>query len=491
MKNMKLMFCAWIMSAGTASLASAQQHGNIAGPLPAPAQTPNVVTLSPLEQLGKDLFFDRTLSYPVGYSCATCHLPSAGFTGSSSVANLVSGPQPGVVPGRLGHRKPQAVPYATFSPPGPSFNDDIGVWLGGNFWDGRALNTTAQARMPFIDPDEMANAATGPLPPHTGGFAPLVASKMSGARYAARFSSLFKVVFGTTTAGEIYDDVTQAIAAYEASAEVNPFSSKWDYSSNGILPHPTYRFSAAEERGRQLFFDSAQCFQCHSGATLTPVLAVTGGRNSFTMYCYANVGVPKNASNPFYRETDRASNPDGYNPDGQQFIDYGLGGNPNGAPALNTPTDGTAFMTSAPGDIADFRGMFKAPSVRNVDKRPTASFVKAYMHNGVFKSLAQVVHFYNKRNIAVDRFGREQAFDLRQGPPPGYTPLFPSPEVMDNLQNAAGLNPNDPNVTDDPETNGQVGNLGLTPQQEADIVAFLKTLSDGFGRPTYSGSGGK
>lgn len=47
------------------------------------------------------------------------------------------------------------------------------------------------------------------------------------------------------------------------------------------------------------------------------------------------------------------------------------------------------------------------------------------MHNGVFKSLKDVVRFYNKRNIAVDASGKEIAFDLRKDPPSGYTLLFP------------------------------------------------------------------
>jgi len=46
------------------------------------------------------------------------------------------------------------------------------------------------------------------------------------------------------------------------------------------------------------------------------------------------------------------------------------------------------------------------------------------MHNGVFKSLKDVVHFYNKRNIAVDASVKEIAFDLRKGSPSGYSPLF-------------------------------------------------------------------
>jgi cytochrome c peroxidase len=152
-----------------------------------------------------------------------------------------------------------------------------------------------------------------------------------------------------------------------------------------------------------------------------------------------------------------------------------LGANPNPAP------DGTRFFNNVPGDIVQFRGLFQTPSNRNVDKRPSPSFVKAYMHNGVFKSLQDVVHFYNKRNIAVNASGQEVAFDLRQGPPAGFTPLFPPPEVLDNVQNVAGVTP--AQATAATESNGQVGNLQLTPQQEQDLVNFLSILSDGFTKP--------
>jgi cytochrome c peroxidase len=193
------------------------------------------------------------------------------------------------------------------------------------------------------------------------------------------------------------------------------------------------------------------------------------------MYCYANIGVPKNPANPFYNETNAVSNPNGFNALGADFIDYGLGGNPNPAP------DGTLFMNETPGDIAQFRGLFKAPSVRNVDKRPNPNFVKSYMHNGVFKSLQEVVHFYNKRNIATNSAGDEIAFDLRVGAPDGYTPIFAAPEVLDNVQNAAGVSPD--NAGADVADNGQVGNLGLTAKEEADVVNFLKILSDGYTFP--------
>jgi cytochrome c peroxidase len=119
--------------------------------------------------------------------------------------------------------------------------------------------------------------------------------------------------------------------------------------------------------------------------------------------------------------------------------------------------------------------------VRGTDKRPSPDFVKAYMHNGVFKSLKDVVHFYNKRNIAVNANGKEIAFDLRKDPPSGYTPLFPPPEVLDNVQNVTGVPPSQ--ATSATESNGQVGNLQLNSQQEADLVDFQKILSDGYTKP--------
>ena len=111
--------------------------------------------------------------------------------------------------------------------------------------------------------------------------------------------------------------------------------------------------------------------------------------------------------------------PPKWNPDGADWIDPGLGG----------------FLT----DPQEW-GKHKVPTLRNVDKRPYPEFVKAYVHNGVFKSLGEVVHFYNTRDVKD----------------------WPEPEVAENVN------------TD------ELGDLGLTPDEEEAIVAFLKTLSDGF-----------
>jgi cytochrome c peroxidase len=118
-----------------------------------------------------------------------------------------------------------------------------------------------------------------------------------------------------------------------------------------------------------------------------------------------------------------------WNPDGADFVDLGLGG----------------FLMSAgyPPEVYEPEfGKQKVPTLRNVDLRPSPDFVKAYTHNGVFKSLEDVVHFYNTRDVLE----------------------WPPPEVPENVNS------------------DELGDLGLTPEEEAAVVAFLKTLSDGFVR---------
>jgi cytochrome c peroxidase len=397
--------------------------------------------------------------------------------------NEFAGPVPGVVPGRFGRRKPQSIPYASFSPPGPFFIgvSEGGTYFGGTFWDGRTPDAAAQARMPFLDQNEMANAPAGPFPPHAGGYSPRVAEKLKYRPYARLFQKVFgHDILKTASDEEVYELMTAAIAAYEASAEVNQFSSKYDASTNGTPPMNLYTLTPSEENGRELFFGAAQCFQCHSAATFDPVSQVTQGKETFTMYCYANIGVPANPGNPFYLNTNCDSNPEGCNSLGPDFIDYGLGANPNPAP------DGTLFFDTTPGDLLQFAGLFKAPSLRNVDMRPYPGFVKSYMHNGVFKSLEEVVHFYNKRNVATNSAGDEVSFVLYVGAPLGYTAIFPPPEVIDNAQNLYGFSPDEAaeyGLTQFVSFDGQVGNLQLTAQEEADLVSFLKTLTDGYTRP--------
>jgi cytochrome c peroxidase len=477
--------------AGVAVLPQQSAHAQIVGgPLPPVPTPPDVTKLEPIEKLGKYMLYDDTMSDPSGYACAQCHAPSTGFTsGLESIVNLRGGPQPGVVPGRFGPRKPYTYPYAAYSPEGPYYDTEHQVWIGGNFWDGRAFDTSVQAQGPPINPDEMNNMAVGTAPNQ---YPPVLVKKLESRPYTPLIKQIYgQDVFTKYTPRQIFEIWGEAIAAFEASGDICQFSSKYDASQYGTPPQNLYTLSASEERGRILYgvgpnpnndpnYGRAQCFACHSSATLLGVQDETEGKDTFTMYCFANIGVPKNPGNPYYEETDPISNPLGYNPLGRNFIDWGLGGNAVGS------LDGTKFYNSTPGDIPQFRGLFLTPTTRNSDKRPYPTFVKAYFHNGWAKSLKELVHWYNTRNIAMNSSGQQVAFDLRNGPPAGYTPLWPAPEVLDNVQNVAGYTPAQAmaaGTTGVTAQNGQVGNLGLMASEEADLVNFLKILSDGYTKP--------
>ena len=141
-----------------------------------------------MEKLGKFMLYDDTMSNPSGYACATCHAPSTGLsTGLSSIVNFRGGPQPGVVPGRFGPRKPMSYGYAAFSPEGPYFDTQNAVWIGGNFWDLRATgyklqNADAdQAQHPVLDTQE-----------HGFPDAACIVFRLSQSRY----TRLFKQIWG-------------------------------------------------------------------------------------------------------------------------------------------------------------------------------------------------------------------------------------------------------------------------------------------------------
>ena len=470
--------------------------------LPAPRPLPKpAVPLLPEEEVGYSMISDTFLSDPPGYACIQCHIPQAGDTGPDSMVNEFAGTMPGVRKDRWSNRKPQTYRYTAFSPYGPYYDTNLAVWLGGTFWDGRTVDLQGQAQQPPINPVEMANiplpgtssppGATG-YPPVFGGYSPLLAEKLQKRPYTKQLLDVYGPdVFDVMTPQQIYVNVfAHGVAVFQGSGQVCQFSSKWDASQYGTPPKNLYTLSASEENGRILYgsgpnptnnprFGSAQCFACHDSTGLAGGLVpaanvpkLTEGKNTFTMYCFANIGVPRNfPNNHYYFETDCASNPFGCNPLGTNYIDYGLGANPNPSPTKNPcgvllNGGGTVFNVPGPTngfDITQFYGLFKAPTTRNVDQRPKENnFVKAYMHNGVFTSLEEVVHFYNKRNIAVNAQGQEFVFNLGspQTIPAGYTRLFPPPEVLDNVQNVEGRTP--ANAGDTVATNGQVGNLSTS-----------------------------
>ena len=248
-----------------------------------------------------------------------------------------------------------------------------------------------------------------------------------------------------------YDQFGLSIAMYEASPDVSPFTSKFDYA----LAHSDQTVLSTDElAGWSLFRGRAKCNTCHlDGMQSTadegsPVAVKPGNAASlaplFTDFTSNNLGLPKNDSMPFY--TQDQPDPYGYtpNPLGMQFVDKGVGDFLRGPGNVNGNWNQYANA---------FDGKFQTSTLRNVDKRPSPDFVKAYMHNGYLKSLKEVVHFYNTR----DTLGA-----CKTANDPGEkVHCWPPPEVSQNV-------------------NKTIGHLGLSDREEDQIVAFLKTLTDGY-----------
>ena len=181
--------------------------------------------LTPMEQLGKKLFFDA-ISQPANQSCASCHSSKAGWTGQIAGANIHGAVYRGAQRQRFGNRKPPTTAYAPFS---PIFHLDTvqGVFVGGMLWDGRATgenlgNPAAdQALGPFlVDPVEQNM-------PSKQAVCEVIA--------ASKYADLFEEVWGPgsldcsdTGVDAMFDRVGLSIATYEASHEVSPFDSVFD-----------------------------------------------------------------------------------------------------------------------------------------------------------------------------------------------------------------------------------------------------------------------
>ncbi len=290
--------------------------------------------------LGKDLFFDTTLSSPGGQSCATCHVTSTKFTDSRGTVT-----SEGVLPGIFGNRQTPSAMYMQFSPVF-GFDADAQDYIGGQFWDGRAATLEEQAKGPFLNPGEMHNSTK----------LEVVTKVMTGA-----FAEKFKAVFGQDIFNDTdraYNALAEAIAAFERTDAFHPFSSKYDLFLKNKLS-----LTAEEMRGLAIFEDPAKgnCAACHPNRP-----GPNGQPPLFTDFSYDNIGLPKNPLNPFYAQ------PIWHNPAGASFIDVGL-----------------SATTGRPDDI----GRFKVPTLRNI------AATAPYFHNGVFTTLEDVVQFYNERDL--------------------------------------------------------------------------------------------
>jgi cytochrome c peroxidase len=417
-----------------------------------------------VELLGKAMMYDKQLSVNRNEACAFCHMPETGFTGPVSELNATTAAYPGSVRTRFSNRRPQSHAYAALSPV-LHYNTARGDLVGGNFWDmratGRRLGNPAaeQAEGPPVNPVEMG------LPDIA-----CAVYRASRRPYRALFEQIWgRQAFAVTWPGNVervcnqpgpptaadplpvrlsahdrglvgatFDQMAQSMAGFEAADEETPFTSKFDAVVAGNA-----KLTSQEKAGYRLFRGKGLCNNCHRDGG-------PGEDPLFTDFTAINIGTPANPRLPFYREN--RPDPRGYvaNPAGTSYVDGGVGVFLANGPVLSQTSAVDARW--APLAASNF-GRVQVPTLRNVDKRPYPGFVKVYGHNGYFTSLKMIVHFYNTR----DTLRRCKPSDPGEG-----TTCWPAPETARNLDTT------------------ELGNLHLTDAEEDDIVAFMKTLTDGY-----------
>jgi cytochrome c peroxidase len=400
---------------------------------------------SSISLVGGALYSDMNLSKNKNQSCKTCHHPSAGFQDPENRIDPVNFPvSDGSEPTDFGGRNAPTASYSGFS---PIFHHDGELYVGGMFWDGRATGwdlddpIAEQALGPFLNPVEMGLTSKG---------------EVVGIVQNADYADAFEKVFGPDAfadTDEAYNNIGRAIAAFERSEKITKFSSKFDkfwkeqgrdVSSFGVDPSTadytfnpdgfkSKAFTAQEAEGLALFnaADKGNCAACHltSNHIVEPsgLLPQPAGEYPplFTDFTYDNLGIPVNA-----RVAELA---------GAQATDYGLGARTAELMVLTPSVPVTAVPSGTPdGGLVlvaeEEMGKFKVSTLRNVGRSAP------YGHNGFFATLAEMTHFYNTRDVA------SEDWDL--------------PEVPETVNS------------------DELGNLGLTLDEEAAIVAFMNTLTD-------------
>lgn len=366
-----------------------------------------------LTDIGRQAFSDPGLSASGAMSCASCHSPLNHFGPPNALAVQLGGAdmrQPGL----------RAVPSLTYIEASPPFTEhyfdsedeadesvDNGP-TGGLTWDGRVDRGRAQARIPLFSPFEMANPD---------------ATRIAAHLRAALYAAALREALGADVLDDperAVDAIAQALEVYEQDAATfYPYSSKYDAYLAGRAT-----LTPQEARGLALFNDPAKgnCAQCHLSER-----ANDGTPPQFTDFGFIALGVPRNRAIP--ANTDLS------------YYDLGLCG------PLRTD-----FR-----DRAEYCGLFRTPSLRNVATRHT------FFHNGVYHDLRDVLRFYASRDVTPEKFYPHR--------PDGTVAIYDDlpPRYQANLN------------TDPPF--GKRDTPALTEAEIDDIIAFLGTLTDGYQPP--------
>ncbi|MCE9670859.1 cytochrome-c peroxidase [Myxococcus stipitatus] len=275
--------------------------------------------------LGEKLFNDKRLSLDDSVSCATCHDPNKGFTDGKTVSEGVKGLK--------GMRNSPTVLNALFN--------------GSQFWDGRAASLEDQAKLPILNPVEMAMPSPEAV----------VAKVRAIPEYATAFQQVFK-------RDVTYDDLAAAIAAFERT----------QFSGNARFDRfifgETKALDEAERRGWALFNGKARCNSCHAGNAVNPL---------FSDQKFHNIGVAAHKQD--FPQLAREGLKVVRLGDEKQIDEL----------ALQTRFSelGRFLVTKQENDV----GAFKTPTLRNI------GITGPYMHDGSLVTLWDVIDHYNKGGV--------------------------------------------------------------------------------------------
>jgi cytochrome c peroxidase len=411
------------------------------------ADDSDVQALSAVAQLGRKMFFDKSLSGSGQLACASCHDPSNAFAPKNTLAVQLGGAdgkQAGVraVPSLTYHEHtplfrigpdPAIPDNDERLPPIPTPADDVKVAAiakadaasaardaaeanvpqGGLTSDGRAMTIQGQALLPLLDPNEMNNRDVAEVVDH-----------LKHAPYAEDLTQLFGPTLFLQPALAL-DEALFALVRFQLEERsFHPYDSKYDAYLAGKA-----NLSEAEARGLKLFDDpkKGNCASCHID---TPS-RIGHLPPAFTDYQFEALAAPRNKDIPANQDPD--------------YYDLGLCG-----PYRKD------FASAGP-----YCGLFKTPSLRNVATR------KVFFHNGVFHSLEEVLHFYVERETNPGKWYPR----LANGEIDRYNDLPPQYKKNADIADA----PFDRKEGDTP---------ALNDAEIADVIAFLNTLTDGY-RPHH------
>ncbi|AXE97896.1 cytochrome-c peroxidase [Paraburkholderia hospita] len=383
-----------------------------AAAMPAGGQTRAQVyeSVKKMTAVGKQLFFDPSLSGSGKLACASCHSPQHAFGPPNALSVQLGGQD-------MRQQGMRAAPDIKYLQKVPSFtehyhdSDDEGDEsvdagpTGGLMWDGRVNSAHDQARMPLTSPFEMGSTPQK------------VAAAVKAAPYANQFRDAFgERVFDSDDA--TFKAVLQALEVFEETPEVfYPYTSKYDAFLAGKA-----QLTKAELHGLQLFNDETKgnCASCHISQR-----ALDGSAPAFSDFGLIALGVPRNRT--------LAVNHDPH------FYDLGACG---------------PERTDLKGQD-EYCGIFRTPTLRNVALR------KTFFHNGIYHSLEEVVRFYAERDTNPEKF---------------YPVVKGKVQKFDDLPKKYWANLN----TDPPFDRKPGDKPALDESEIKDVVAFLKTLTDGY-----------